>query len=92
MLHHIEEVAKVNYRFYKSFSGFIIDKKIKKFITVSYYVRKLNYKSELKSKKSLLKILKKTSFGRYQVYSISASKLYNHCMTKLKNDKNYLIN
>ena len=91
-LHHIEDVAKVNYRFYKSFSGFIIDKKIKKFITVSYYVRKLNCKSKLKFKKSLHKILKKTNVGRFQVYSISSSKLYNHCMIKLKNNKNYLIN
>ena len=91
-LHHIEEVVQVNYRFYKSFPGFIIDKNIKKFITVSYYVRKLNYKSKLKFKKPLLKILKKTNFGRFQVYSISSSKLYNHCMIKLKNNKNYLIN
>ena len=91
-LHHIEDVAKVNYRFYKSFSGFIIDKKVKNFITVSYYVRKLNCKSKLKFKKSLHKILKKTNVGRFQVYSISSSKLYNHCMIKLKNNKNYLVN
>ena len=90
-LHHIEDAAKVNYRFYKSFSGQIINKKNKKPITVSYYVRKLNFNATLKYKKSLNEILKKTNFGRFEVYSISSSKLYNFCMKKLKNNKNYLI-
>ena len=41
--------------------------------------------------KPLFKIIKKASFGRYLVTSISSKKLYLHCMKKLKNDNNYLI-
>ena len=90
-LHHIEDVAKVNYRFYKYFSGFILDKKIKKPIKVSYFVRKRNYINSLIFKKSIHMILNKTNFGRFEVYSISAKKLFNHCIKRLRNNKNYLV-
>ena len=90
-LHHIEDDAKVNYRYYKYFSGFILDKKIKKPIKVSYYVRKKNHVNSLIFKKSLHMILNITNFGRFEVYSISTKKLYNYCINKLKNNKNYLV-
>ena len=90
-LHHIEEKAKVPYRFYKFFKGEIIDNRKNKKLNVSYYVRKLSLKTELKFKKSLFKKLKKTNFERFQVYSISSKKLYNYCMNRLKKNKKYLV-
>ena len=91
-LHHIEEQAKVKYRFYKFFKGEIIDNNKKKELNVSYYVKKLSLNIKLKFKKSLFKKLKKANFKRFQVYSIASKKLYNYCMKKLKKDKKYLIN
>jgi len=90
-LHHIEETAKVNYRFYKYFSGFVLDKKNKKPVTVSYFVRKKNHINSLIFKKSIYMTLHKANFGRFETYSTSSSKLYNYCIKKLKNNKDYLI-
>ena len=52
-LHHIEEKAKVTYRFYKFFKGEIIGNKKKKKLNVSYYVRKLSLNTQIKFKKTL---------------------------------------
>lgn len=90
-LHHIEEKAKVTYRFYKFFKGEIIGNKKKKKLNVSYYVRKLSLNTQIKFKKTLFEKLKKTNFGRFQVYSISSKKLYNYCMNRLKKNEKYLI-
>ena len=90
-MHHIEEKAKVTYRFYKFFKGEIIGNRKKKKLNVSYYVRKLGLNTQLKFKKTLFEKLKKTNFGRFQVYSISSKKLYNYCMNRLKKNEKYLI-
>lgn len=90
-LHFIEQSAKVKYRYLKKFEGIIKKNNKKKKIFTNYYVRDLKKNKSFVMPKPLFKIIKKASFGRYLVTSISSKKLYLHCMKKLKNDDNYLI-
>ena len=91
-LHYIEETALVNYRYHKKFFGKIINKGNKELINTNFYVRKRKFNKEFKKPPPYLKYLKKTEFGRYNVYSINSKKFYNICIKKLKSDPNYLVN
>ena len=55
IFHHVaEQLAKVDYRYFKKFKGFYIDKnKKKKLITIKYFVRDLNLKYSFFMKSSL---------------------------------------
>ena len=89
-LHYIEESAKVNYRYFKTFEG-VLKNNIKKKIKTNYYVRDLKKKNTFIMPKSLSNIIREKTFGRYTVSAISSKKLFNYCCAKLKNNQNYLI-
>lgn len=91
-LHYIEQSAFVNYRYNKKFFGKIISKKNKEPINTTFYVRKRKLNIKFKKPPPYFKYLKKTEFGRYNVYSISSKKFYNICIKKLKRNPKYLVN
>ena len=70
IFHHVaEQQAKVNYRYFKKFKGYYINKnRNKKLISVKYYVRDLNLKYSVFMNRALNdflikeKILKKKTF------------------------------
>lgn len=91
-LHYIEESASVNYRFNKKFLGKITNNKNKEPINTTFYVRKRRLNKEFKKPPPYFKLLKKTEFGRYNVYSVSSKKLFNFCVKKIKKNDNFLVN
>ena len=91
-LHHLEEVANVNYRYNKNFKGKIILKKKTISISTNYFVRKKQIKNTTFIKKnSLIKIALKILFGRFYAYKISSKKLTKKILPKLKYNNRYLV-
>jgi len=91
--HYIEQSLGIKYRYLKKFNGFIINKRNKKTkITTSYYVRNLTMNKNLKTPRSLYKILNKVEMGRYDAFSVESKKLYNHCKRKIQKNSYYLVN
>ncbi|ASM40735.1 aminoglycoside N(3)-acetyltransferase [Campylobacter sp. RM12327] len=90
--HYIEKAAKVSYRYYKTFSGIMIDengKKIEK--SIDYYVRKLDEKSIFNIQKQILLLQKTDNFntvniGNGTITSIDAKRYFNDTISALKND------
>ncbi|MDA8599365.1 AAC(3) family N-acetyltransferase [Porticoccaceae bacterium] len=80
-VHYVEQTLGVCYRYFKSFSGVVIDGDDRQEITNTYYVRDLSFDSmgglsrvkQLSSKKSLLNNAK---YGRFSVTSISAEDFF----------------
>ncbi len=90
-VHHIEQKFKVKYRYFKNFSGQIIDKK-KYYCDTSYFVR--NTEIDMKLSLDYLEhtaeqrgILKKKIFGRFYIRSISSNDLFNLGMEMLSTNE-----
>ena len=93
--HYKEQQFNVKYRFFKNFSGHIVDKK-KYHCDTSYFVRNtdidsilsLDYLEQVAEQKG---ILKKKIYGRFYIRSISSNDLFNLGMQMLSKDENSLI-
>ena len=89
--HYVEQKFKVNYRYFKSFKGYIKINKKKILINTNYFVgdKKIKYKLHLeKLKKKLLKDnkLKIVPFGRLASYTVSSKNFFIY--SKLILEKN----
>ena len=89
--HYVEQKLNVDYRYFKSFEGYIKKNKKKSFIKTNYFVgdKKINYKLHLERlKKELLKNnkLKVVPFGRLASYTVSSKNFFIY--SKLILDKN----
>lgn len=94
--HYLEQMYKVNYRFFKNFNGTIINGKSKKKVTTSYYVRKMTKSTEIDLSKLLKKALKEkkihiSNFRRFEVISIKANDFYKIGKNLIKSDPFSLI-
>tara|TARA_A100001015_G_scaffold248237_1_gene285528 strand:+ start:15046 stop:15792 length:747 start_codon:yes stop_codon:yes gene_type:complete len=92
--HYIEEFLNVSYRYHKKFK--IFDKNKKKNITIDYFVRNLNKRSNIdlsKLHKYLIKKkrIKEINFGRFKLLIVESKHFYNSCIELIKKDKNSLI-
>ncbi len=92
LLHHLEVLANVNYRYKKNFKFKLKKKKF----SYNYFVGKkaVNYKlKEDKIRKLLMKknIIKFSKFGRFECWSVDSKNLKKIVLQKLKKKKNYLI-
>lgn len=96
-VHYVEEIFKVRYRYFKKFSGKIIDENnniIDK--SIFYYVRDLEQNSELSVEK-LINLLKKsnnfyeTKFANSTLTAIYAKKFYDELIKYFENDENSLL-
>lgn len=95
-VHHVEQVKKVKYRYFKNFKGRIID--VDKVVNVDteYYVRNTNIASNCNL--TLLarvakdrKLLQAGSVGRFSIQTIRAVDLYNVAMELLDENEYSLI-
>ena len=76
-LHHIEELHQVNYRYYKDFSGIVINKKNeKKKFKIKYFVRKKKLNKQIKDRK-LSNLYQNFDCGRHKVFYIKRHKFCN---------------
>ncbi|MBT0831072.1 AAC(3) family N-acetyltransferase [Campylobacter lari] len=94
--HFIEEKAKVSYRYYKNFSGIIIDHNKKMYESnINYYVRKPNVISYFRVNQiEILKNnnnFKKELFGDSCIVSIDSKKYLYDTLIKLKHDERILL-
>lgn len=90
-LHHIEELKKVSYRYYKNFSGTIIDEKNKKRnFSIRYYVRKKKLNKKIKDKK-LNNFYHTFEFGRHNVFHVRSDILKKKCFAKLKRNEFFFV-
>lgn len=92
ILHHLEVLAGVKYRYKKIFKFKFKNRKFE----YNYYVGKKNINYKLKENKirSLLKqkkIIKVSTFGRFECWSINSYVLNNIILNKLKKNKRFLI-
>lgn len=94
--HYIEEIAKVPYRYYKNFSGILIDEKnIKQNVDISYYVRDLNENVNLCAKKQIF-ILKENknfdiiNFAGSCIVNINSQKYLENTLAYLKKNPYFL--
>ena len=96
LLHHIEEIAAVPYRFYKLFPGHIVENDHKAFQKYSYYVRKLELNPELNLIK-IEKLLKKhnliysTKLGGGIIEVIESGPVFTLLLSKLKHDPYWML-
>lgn len=79
--HHLEQLKKVHYRYFKVFSGIIVSGKNVKKVFTKYYVRKIKESTEidlsrLKEQAILENKLKISNFGRFEIISIKACDFY----------------
>ncbi len=84
---------KVNYRFNKKFSGFVTVGGKKKFVKTNFFVRDLKFKtdlSELKKKLINKSLLKKTNYGRFEIYTVKSKDLFKIASKMIKN-KPYIL-
>ncbi len=91
--HFVEEKLKVNYRFNKKFSGFVTVGGKKKFVKTNFFVRDLKFKTDLsKLKKKLINksLLKKTNYGRFEIYTVKSKDLFRIASKMIKN-KPYIL-
>ena len=91
ILHHLEVLAGVNYRFKKIFRFRFKKKKFK----YNYFVgkKKINYKLKESKIRNLLirkKIIKISTFGRFECWSINSQNLSRIILQKLKKDKKFI--
>ena len=94
--HYLEQMNKVDYRFFKKFKGTIVNGKSKKKITTSYYVRKMKKSTEIDLSKLMKKALKEkkiyiSDFRRFEVISIKANDFYKIGKNLIKSDPLSLI-
>lgn len=98
-VHRCEELAKVPYRFYKNFSGYILGKK-KKAVNHSYYCRYKNkykkYDNGNTDHSKLEKVLLKKKylikpFKKFDISGIKAVNLQDYLVSKLKKNPFYLL-
>ncbi len=95
--HFVEEVANVSYRYFKEFSGILIDEKgEEKNAKIKYFVRDLNKNSHLSIAKQI-DFLKKndnfalTQFGAAPIVLIKAKPYLNELLKAFKKDENCLL-
>ncbi|MCR8705747.1 AAC(3) family N-acetyltransferase [Campylobacter sp. 2352 PW] len=95
-VHYIEEFCKVPYRYYKNFSGILIDEKnTKQNINIDYYVRDLKEDVVLSAKKQIL-ILKEDNnfhiinFAGSCIVSTNSIKYFQSTLKYLKRDPYFL--
>ena len=94
-VHYIEQQFNVKYRFFKNFSGHIIDKK-KYYCDTRFFVRNteidmklsLDYFEHIAEQRGSLK---KKIFGRFYIRSISSNDFFNLGMEMLSNNEYSLI-
>jgi aminoglycoside 3-N-acetyltransferase len=94
--HYLEQMKKVDYRFFKTFSGIIISGKNTRTVSTKYYVRKIKKATEidlsrLKQQAILEKKIKISNFGRFEVSSIKARDFYKIGSLLLNINKSSLI-
>jgi len=90
-LHHIEELHQVNYRYYKDFSGIVINKKNeKKKFKIKYFVRKKKLNKQIKDRK-LSNFYQNFDCGRHKVFYIKSNILQMKCLNKLKKNELFLV-
>lgn len=95
LLHHLEEIAQVPYRFYKTFKGNITFRS-KQSCECSYYVRRLNIHTQInypKLTKYLVdhSLLKKIDLGSGWVEVVEADEVFIHLITELSSDPYFLV-
>ena len=90
-IHHIEEIKRVSYRYYKNFSGIIIDKKnSKKPFQIRYFVRKKKLNKKIKEKK-LSSFYHSFEYGRHNVFHVKSNILQNKCLNELNDNEFFLV-
>tara|TARA_B110000037_G_scaffold215785_1_gene273730 strand:+ start:1274 stop:1942 length:669 start_codon:yes stop_codon:yes gene_type:complete len=90
-IHHIEEIKRVSYRYYKNFSGIIIDKKnSKKPFQIRYFVRKKKLNKKIKEKK-LSSFYHSFEYGRHNVFHVKSNILQNKCLNELSDNEFFLV-
>lgn len=95
--HYLEELAQVSYRYYKSFSGKIIDENgIIKEKKINFYCRNTEKKStaSLRIVLNLLNLKNKINITNYAgstISSINIIDIYEECLKKLKNNETFFL-
>ena len=95
-LHYVEQSMMVKYRYFKNFSGKIIQKNSNTLATTRYFVgnQLFNYRMDLSSLKELLlnrKMLHIVPFGRFAAYTTSSKDFYDCSIELLGKNKFALI-
>ena len=67
-VHVVEQKIGVNYRYFKTYNGNIIEKNKKKKMSYNMYVRDLSLNLETKINKKLEKILKKNKNEKQKIF------------------------
>ena len=86
-LHYVEQAMKVDYRYFKNFSGVIIQGNTNTFLDTRYFVgdQNVNYEMDLSQLKNLLlsrQMISIVPFGRFAAYTTSSQNFYN-CSAEL---------
>ena len=90
-LHHIEEIKQVSYRYYKNFSGIVVNEKNeKKNFEIKYFVRKKRLNKRIKDRK-LFNLYRNFDCGRYKVFYIESNILLKKCLNKLNSNELFLV-
>ena len=95
-IHYVEQAAKVSYRYYKSFSGLVINNDNSYKQETRYFVRDLDINSMcnldvLKAELKKRGIYRETLFGRYPVSSINALDFFEVASELISKDQYSLI-
>ncbi len=96
-IHHIEEAAKVSYRYHKIFKGTTIDENgIFKQEEISYFVRDLNQHCIINKNKFLNickknKISKSLDFGGSEILLFETIPLFNFFLKKIKHNEKTML-
>lgn len=96
-IHYLEEKFKVDYRYFKTFKGVIKDKKREYKKEIQYYVRYLDKNLDLNLEKINIilnnaNIFYKIQFGGSIISYINTNDFERIITSKLKKDKNILVN
>jgi aminoglycoside 3-N-acetyltransferase len=94
--HYVEEQLKVDYRYFKEFSGNVIEQSRTNLEKVNYFVRDTSFGTVINLtllKKTLeeKKILKKSTMGRSSLLSVSAIDFFEQAKDLLRSNKYGLI-
>ena len=97
LLHHVEEMSQVPYRYYKKFEGNIIIGNDYENVCFDYYVRDLNLNPTLKLDmiETFLiknKSLKSIQFGYSSIELVDSIRAYKLLSEQLENDPYWLVN
>tara|TARA_X000000950_G_scaffold96452_1_gene121787 strand:- start:658 stop:1422 length:765 start_codon:yes stop_codon:yes gene_type:complete len=97
-VHYIEEMLKINYRYFKRFKGYHYYKNKKKIVETDYFVRDLSLKrSTLLNLKKLFSNLKNKKkyfdfpLGRIPAHSVSTNDLFFEAKKGIKKNQFFLI-